>query len=194
MCATVASELARHRALLDVLDEREEAAEAALLDSVPSRSAPANRARMPRRPGDGGWNWFDSLRRFFTLPHSVPDSGGSDGADGARMVRAPGTRRRSSAASGPDLGSPCFPTSNPSSPADSGKVRIAVDEVQRHVVIGNLRRPPYSGIAAERGARGIQSGRARGIDRRAEKQRGFGSGEAGADRCGVARSRTPGFV
>ncbi len=136
-CESCQTEFAKHRAFLDALNQREDAADAALLTTCRldlRRSLAAESAR--RAPGSG---WFERLRELarFHIPLRVPVGAMALvalGWFGARYTpeRFGGLRAELT---------PMFSNVQSVQAGDSGQVQIAVDEVQRRVVTGNLDEP-----------------------------------------------------
>ncbi|MGA2716230.1 MAG: HEAT repeat domain-containing protein [Bryobacteraceae bacterium] len=137
-CLSCQEELARHRAFLDVLDERDDATEPGLLTACRAdlrRQLIAEAAAHPRRLG-----WFESLRSFshIHIPFRIPV-----GAMALLAIGWFGARYTPEKFGGIRAGltQPMFSNVQSVEPGDSGKVQIAVDEVQRHVVSGDLEDP-----------------------------------------------------
>jgi hypothetical protein len=138
-CPGCQQELARHRAFLDVLDERREATEAALLTTCRADlrqrldAEPAGRVR-------GRWGWYGSLMRFsqFHIPLRIPV-----GAMALVALGWFGARYTPEKFGGMRAGltEPMFSSVQSVEPGASGKIQIAVDEVQRRVVSGSLADP-----------------------------------------------------
>jgi hypothetical protein len=135
-CPVCTAELTRHRAFLDVLNEREDVTEAALLASCRAslRSELASQASPTHRT-----NWTSILRSLaqFHIPFRVPVGAialVALGFFGAKYT----PERFGGMRSG--LAEPMF-SSVRSVEDQSGKVHIAVDEVRRHVVTGSLQDP-----------------------------------------------------
>jgi hypothetical protein len=140
-CAQCKAEFAKHRAFMDILDHRDEAigADATLLTScrVDFRQQLAAEATRKAR----GWSgWLESLRNFsqFHIPFRVPVGALALVALGFFAARYTPQRFGGVQAG---LGQPMFSTVKSIQPGDSGQVQIAVDEVQRHVVSGDLDDP-----------------------------------------------------
>jgi hypothetical protein len=135
LCASCEAELARHRSFLDLLSEREDLNEAALLAAcrLDLRTAMVADAMPPPQ------SWLDTLRNFahMNIPFRIPVGAMALvalGFFGARYTpeRFGGIRA--------GLTEPMF-SSVRSVEDQSGKVHIAVDEVRRHVVTGTLQDP-----------------------------------------------------
>ncbi len=141
-CSACREELARHRSFLDRLDEREEVADMALLAACRADLRRQLAGPETRRAGRGwfGWNWADSLRGFSRLhiPLRIPV-----GAMALVALGWFGARYTPEKFGGIRAGltGPMFSTVQSVEPAAPGKVRIAVDEVQRRVVDGNMEDP-----------------------------------------------------
>jgi HEAT repeats/Putative zinc-finger len=136
-CHACAQELARHRAFLELLDERENDSAAALLTAC---RADLRRQLSVEPAKGGGWGWFENLRSFsqIHIPLRIPVGAMALvalGWFGARYTpeRFGGVRA--------DLAPPMFSNVQSVQPDNSGKVQIAVDDVQRHVVSGTLDDP-----------------------------------------------------
>jgi HEAT repeats/Putative zinc-finger len=150
-CAACRQELARHRLFLERLDERPQVADMALLTACRAdlrRELAGEETKRPSHSWSGwnwfGWNWADSLRGFSRLhiPLRIPVGAMALvalGWFGARIVpeKFGGIRA--------GLG-PMFSTVQSVEPAAPGKVRIAVDEVQRRVVSGDMEDPKIQGM------------------------------------------------
>jgi len=139
-CLSCQEELARYRAFLDVLDERDRATEPALLTACRAdlrRQLSAESAAAAHR---GPGSWFDSLRGFSQLhiPFRIPV-----GAMALLAIGYFGARYTPEKFGGIRAGlmEPMFSNVQSVEPGDSGKVHIAVDEVQRRVVSGDLEDP-----------------------------------------------------
>lgn len=137
-CLSCQEELARYRAFLDVLDERDDAAAPALLTACRAdlRRQLSAEADVHRR----SWRWLDSLRSFSQLhiPFRIPV-----GAMALLAIGWFGARYTPEKFGGIRAGlmQPMFSNVQSVEPDDSGKVQIAVDEVQRRVVSGELDDP-----------------------------------------------------
>ena len=133
-CLACQDELARYRAFLDVLDERDDAAEPALLTACRADL----RRQLSAHPVRS--SWFDSLRSFaqFHIPFRVPV-----GALALLAIGYFGARYTPEKFGGIRAGltQPMFSNVQSVEPDDSGKIQIAVDEVQRRVVSGSLEDP-----------------------------------------------------
>jgi hypothetical protein len=134
-CAACNAELNRHRAFLDVLNEREDAGEAALLATcrMDLRRALSAEAETPRQ------GWLEALRSFahMHIPFRVPV-----GAMALVALGFFGARYTPEKFGGVKAGlsEPTF-SSIRSVEDQSGKVNIAVDEVHRRMVSGSLQDP-----------------------------------------------------
>lgn len=133
-CLACQDELARYRAFLDILDERDDVTEPALLTTCRAdlrRQLSAQRERS---------SWLDSLRSFsqFHIPFRIPV-----GAMALLAIGYFGARYTPEKFGGIRAGlmQPMFSNVQSVEPGDSGKIQIAVDEVQRRVVSGNLEDP-----------------------------------------------------
>jgi HEAT repeats/Putative zinc-finger len=141
-CAACREELARHRLFLERLDEREEVADMALLTACRADLRRQLAGQGTKRSGKSwlGWNWAESLRGFSRLhiPLRIPV-----GAMALVALGWFGARYTPEKFGGIRAGltGPMFSTVQSVEPAAPGKVRIAVDEVQRRVVDGNMEDP-----------------------------------------------------
>ena len=136
-CASCKEELARYRSFVDVLDERSDASAPGLLTTC---RADLRRQISAEAPRGHGWNWLESLRGFSQLhiPFKIPVGAMAllaIGYFGARLTpeKFGGIRA--------GLTQPMFSNVKSVEPGESGKVEIAVDEVQRRVVSGTLQDP-----------------------------------------------------
>jgi hypothetical protein len=146
-CVSCRAELARHRLFLERLDEREEAADMALLTACRADLRRQLVGAETKKSGQSwfGWSWGDGLKGFSQLhiPMRIPVGAMAlvaVGWFGAHIVPANfgGVVKQSAA--------PMFSTVQSVEPAAPGKVRIAVDEVQRRVVDGNMEDPRIQAI------------------------------------------------
>lgn len=135
-CANCQEAFAKHRSFMDVLDRREEPAEAALLTACRvdfRRQLAAENTHIA-----GGW--MDKLRHLsqFHIPLRIPV-----GAMALVALGYFGARYTPEKFGGIRAGltQPMFSNVQSIEPDDSGKVQIAVDEVQRRVVTGSLTEP-----------------------------------------------------
>jgi hypothetical protein len=134
-CVSCREELARYRAFVDVLDEREETAAPGLLTACRAdlrRHIASESAGHPQRSGS---SWFENLRFFsqFHIPLRIPVGAMAllaIGFFGARFA----PQRFGGVQAG--LAQPMFSNVQSIEPDDSGNVKIAVDEVHRRVVSG----------------------------------------------------------
>jgi hypothetical protein len=133
-CLACQDELARYRAFLDVLDERDNVTEPALLTTCRADL----RRQLSAHPVRS--SWFDSLRSFaqFHIPFRIPV-----GAMALLAIGYFGARYTPEKFGGIRAGlmQPMFSNVQSVEPGDSGKIQIAVDEVQRRVVSGDLEDP-----------------------------------------------------
>lgn len=134
-CEQCHAEHLRHRAFLNLLGEREDLHEAALLTACRAdlRSALAA-SGFPARQ-----SWLDTLRQFaqMHIPFRIPVGAMALVALGFFGARYTPERFGGTSAS---LAEPMF-SSVRSVEDQSGKVHIAVDEVRRHMVTGSLQDP-----------------------------------------------------
>lgn len=135
-CSSCREELAKYRAFVDVLDEREDATAPGLLTTC---RADLRRQLAAETRQRGGWSWFD-LRSFstFHIPFRIPV-----GAMALLAIGWFGARYTPAKFGGMQAGlvQPMFSNVQSVEPDDSGNVRIAVDEVHRRVVSGSLDDP-----------------------------------------------------
>jgi hypothetical protein len=140
-CPDCRGELARHRAFLELLDERQDVADASLLSAC--RVGLRNALHEDAKPAHQ--HWFETLRDLSRLhiPFRIPV--------GAMALMALGffAARFTPAKFGgiqAGLAEPMFSSVRSVEPDASGKVQIAVDEVRRHVVTGSLQDPAIQGL------------------------------------------------
>ena len=133
-CLACQDELARYRAFLDILDERDDVTEPALLTTCRADLRRQLSAQAERS------SWFDGLRSFaqFHIPFRIPV-----GAMALLAIGYFGARYTPEKFGGIRAGlmQPMFSNVQSVEPGDSGKIQIAVDEVQRRVVSGDLEDP-----------------------------------------------------
>lgn len=139
-CVSCREELARHRAFVDLLDDREDVPAPGLLTTCRTdlrRRLAADSAGGAQPRGSG---WFESLRVFsqFHIPLRIPV-----GAMALLAIGWFGARYMPEKFGGMQAGlaQPMFSNVQSVEPDDSGNVRIAVDEVHRRVVSGSLDDP-----------------------------------------------------
>jgi hypothetical protein len=137
-CASCQKELALHRSFLEVLDQRDDATEAALLTGCRTElrlKLGVETARKAR-----GAVWLESLRNFsqFHIPLRIPV-----GAMALLALGWFGARYTPEKFGGIRAGltQPMFSSVQSVEHGASGQVQIAVDEVQRRVVTGTLADP-----------------------------------------------------
>jgi hypothetical protein len=136
-CADCRRAFAKHRSFMEALDQREDVSEAALLTTCRidlRRQLAAEAVRKTRR------GWFESLRDLsrFHIPLQIPV-----GAIALVALGWFGARYTPEKFGGIRAGltQPMFSSVQSIEPAVSGKVHIAVDEVQRRMVVGSLEDP-----------------------------------------------------
>lgn len=138
-CPACKAEFARHRSFMAVLDQRDDAADLTLLAAcrVDLRQQLSSEAAHKPQAWAG---WLDSLRNFssFHIPFRVPVGALALVAAGFFAARFTPQKFGGMQAG---LGQPMFSTVKSIQPGDSGQVQIAVDEVQRHVVSGDMDDP-----------------------------------------------------
>jgi hypothetical protein len=136
-CTSCKEELARYRGFLDVLDERADASAPGLLTTC---RADLRRQINAEAARGHGWGWLESLRGFSQLhiPFRIPV-----GAIALLAIGYFGARFTPEKFGGIRAGltQPMFSNVQSVEPGESGKVEIAVDEVQRRVVSGTLQDP-----------------------------------------------------
>jgi hypothetical protein len=140
-CPACSAELARHRAFLELLDNREEPFDASLLTSC--RVNLRNALSEDPKPRRQGWpeSWIDALRGFsqIHIPFRIPVGALALVAIGFFAARITPMKFGGVAAG---LAEPMFSSvRSVEQPDPSGKVQISVDEVRRHVVSGTLQDP-----------------------------------------------------
>lgn len=135
-CANCRQAFARHRSFMEVLDQREDVAEGALLTACRVDFRRRLAAETTRTPG----SWLERLRNFsqFQIPFRIPV-----GAMALVALGWLGARYTPEKFGGIRAGltQPMFSNVQSIEPGDAGKIRIAVDEIQRRVVSGNLADP-----------------------------------------------------
>jgi hypothetical protein len=136
-CAECRQAFAKQRSFMEALDQREDVTDAALLTTCRvdlRRQLAGETARKTRR------GWFESLRDLSRLhiPLQVPV-----GAIALVALGWFGARYAPEKFGGIRAGltQPMFSSVQSIEPGDSGKVQIAVDEVQRRMVTGSLGDP-----------------------------------------------------
>ena len=139
-CAECKAGYAAHRAFLQALDRRQDANESALLAACRNDFRHRLSAETARPQAHGWGGWLEHLRNLSQLhiPFRIPVGAlalVAMGWFGARYTpeKFGGIRA--------GLTQPMFSTVKSIQPGDSGKVQIAVDEVQRRVVSGGLDDP-----------------------------------------------------
>ncbi len=140
-CAECAAGFARHRSFMEALDEREDFNEAALLTSCRidfRQQLAAETAHKSQALAWGGW--LESLRNLarFHIPFQIPVGALALIAVGFFAARYTPEKFGGIRAG---LTEPMFSSVKSIQPGNSGKVQIAVDEVQRRVVTGELDDP-----------------------------------------------------
>jgi hypothetical protein len=125
-CADCRAELERHRAFLDVLDSRQDTGDTSLI--LAGCRARLRSSLQTKRPSF--WQW--------QIPFRVPV-----GALALVALGYCGARYMPEKFGGMEagLGSPMFSSVKSVEPDASGQVRIAVDEIRRHVVSGTAQDP-----------------------------------------------------
>jgi hypothetical protein len=140
-CAKCAKGFARHRTFMEALDRREEIDDAALLTTCRldfRRQLAAEAATVKHSTRWGGW--LESLRNVaaFHIPFRIPVGALALVAVGFFAARYTPEKFGGIRAG---LTEPMFSSVKSIQPGDSGKVQIAVDDVQRRVVTGGLDDP-----------------------------------------------------
>jgi HEAT repeat protein len=145
ICAECSAERARHAAFLEVLDERADFTDPALLVSCRNELRTAIAAGQGG-PRESGWSgWLESLRSFskISIPFSIPV-----GAMALVALGVFGARFLPERFGGVDAGiaTPMFSSVRSVEPDASGHIEIAVDDVRRRVVSGSLRDPEIQAL------------------------------------------------
>jgi hypothetical protein len=139
-CADCGRAFARHRSFMQALDQRDDAAEVALLTTCRVDLRRQLAAETARKARGGFSGWFESLRNLsqFHIPLKIPV-----GAMALVALGWFGARYTPEKFGGIRAGltQPMFSSVRSIEPGDSGKVQIAVDEVQRRMVTGTLGEP-----------------------------------------------------
>ena len=139
-CANCRQAFAKHRSFMEALDQREDVAEGALLTACRTdfRRRLATEITTERTRTGGGW--LDKLRNLsqFHIPLRIPV-----GAMALVALGWLGARYTPEKFGGMRAGltQPMFSNVQSIEPGDSGKIQIAVDEIQRRVVSGDLADP-----------------------------------------------------
>jgi hypothetical protein len=135
-CSDCRGELARHRAFLELLDDRQDVSDASLLGVC--RAELRSTLREDAKPARQ--SWYETLRGFSQLhiPFRIPVGAMALVALGFLAARYTPQKFGGLQAS---LAEPMFSSVRSVEPDASGKVQIAVDEVRRHVVTGTLQDP-----------------------------------------------------
>jgi len=136
-CAACRNAFVKHRSFMEALDQREDATESALLTTCRVDLRRQLAAETVRKTQSG---WFERLRHLsqFHIPLQIPV-----GAIALVALGWFGARYAPEKFGGIRAGltQPTFSSVQSIEPGDSGKVRIAVDEVQRRMVTGSLEEP-----------------------------------------------------
>jgi hypothetical protein len=142
-CAECQAELARHRMFLEAVNQRDEFTGPefdgdAMLAASRAGLRNALRDSFGKSAERQGSGWMESLRNFwrFHIPFRVPVGAMALvllGWFGARYTPEKFLGMRTAG-----LGEPMFSSVRSVEPDGTGRVQIAVDDVQRHVVVGNL--------------------------------------------------------
>jgi hypothetical protein len=135
-CSGCRNELARHRAFLDLIDERRDVADPSLLTSCRAELRDALRGE----PNRSRQSWLETLRGFAHLhiPFRIPVGAMALLALGFVAARYTPEKFGGMRAG---LAEPMFSSVRSVEPDPSGNVQIAVDEVRRHMVTGTLDDP-----------------------------------------------------
>jgi len=135
-CANCRQAFAKHRSFMEALDRREDVAEGALLAACRVDF----RRRLAAEAAHTAGGWFERLRNFsqFQIPFRIPV-----GAMALVALGFLGARYTPEKFGGVRAGltQPMFSNVQSIEPGDAGKIQIAVDEIQRRVVTGNLAEP-----------------------------------------------------
>ena len=140
-CAACRAEFARHKSFMEAFDRREEVIDSSLLTSCRAGLRQQIAAESAAGVHQHGWSgWLESLRNFsqWHIPFKMPVGALALVAVGFFAARYTPEKFGGMSAS---LAQPMFSTVKSIQPGDSGKVQIAVDEVQRRVVSGGLDDP-----------------------------------------------------
>ncbi len=139
-CEACREELARHRAFVDLLDERDEPIDPTLLTTCRADLRRQIVAETASRPHTG-WNWLGSVRGFtaFHIPFRVPV--GAIALVAIGWIGAHYAPARFGGVETAGLVQPMFSNVQSVQPDSSGNVSIAVDEVHRRVVSGTFDDP-----------------------------------------------------
>ena len=140
-CADCRREFAKHRSFMAALDQREDVTEAALLTACRVDFRRNLAAETAGKSHPWTWaGWFQRLGDFsrFHIPLRIPV-----GAMALLALGWFGARYTPEKFGGMRAGltQPMFSNVQSIEPGDSGKIQIAVDEIQRRVVTGNLTEP-----------------------------------------------------
>jgi len=140
-CGDCRHAFAKHRSFMEVLDQRDDVTEPALLTSCRLDLRRQLAAETVRKNRPWNWSgWFESPGNLsqFHIPLRIPV-----GAMALIAVGWFGARYTPEKFGGIRAGltQPMFSSVKSIEPGDSGKVQIAVDEVQRRVVTGSLAEP-----------------------------------------------------
>jgi hypothetical protein len=140
-CADCRQAFAKHRSFMEVLDRREDVGEGPLLTTcrVDLRRRLATEITTETTRRNAG-SWLEKLRHLsrFNIPFQIPV-----GAMALVALGWLGARYTPEKFGGIRAGltQPMFSNVQSIEPGDSGKIQIAVDEIQRRVVSGNLADP-----------------------------------------------------
>jgi HEAT repeats/Putative zinc-finger len=145
ICENCKAELARHRSFLEVLDERDEMTDPALLAScrLELRSHLLADKKEAAQTGSGGtWShWIDRIRHIseWHIPMRIPV--GALALVALGWLGARYTPEKFGGIQAQIAPEPMFSNVRSVEPDPSGRVQIAVDEIRRRVVSGNMEDP-----------------------------------------------------
>ncbi len=137
-CVECKAAFAKHKAFMEALDQRDDVVDGSLLTQCRASFRQQLAAETATGAHRGGW--LHNLRNFWqwNIPFKVPVGAMALVAVGFFAARYTPEKFGGVSAG---LGQPMFSTVKSIQPGESGKVQIAVDEVQRHVVSGGLDDP-----------------------------------------------------
>jgi HEAT repeats/Putative zinc-finger len=141
-CAGCSGELERHRMFLRALEQREEPDIAMLAVCRAELRSSLGHDQLREQAGR---SWSDRIRALagLNIPFRIPV-----GAMALVLLGWFGARYTPEKFGGMSagLGAPMFSSVRSVQPNGSGKVEIAVDDIQRHVVVGDLQDPRIQGL------------------------------------------------
>ena len=135
VCENCRAELARHRLFLGAVEQRDERDSEGLVTSCRARL----RSRLAEE-SQGSWSWRQSIRDFsrLNIPFRIPV-----GAMALVLIGWVGARHTPERFFGAQAGldAPMYSSVRSVQPDGSGRIQIAVDDVKRHMVVGDLHDP-----------------------------------------------------